>query len=308
MIYEYAVSPALFDSEARLALLYEAFGIERGRLVSDFPRKGWERLARAVIEKCASGEYERRAWKEVLIALCKRALYERQGAQWDDTMPWIDNAIREHARAGRRGFRGILWEGGARSHVNAIPLGIRMASHVHWDCPSSYYVHRNAGEILKSVVPLLDLSASLVLVDRYFHPGDGAFVNVLGAIANHVLNNGATKKIGQIKYVTSNTKISLEAMKANCESLLPGSLPKGISVKFLVLGKEVLHDRFVLTELGGIQFGQGLDEAGMGEGNGQVLVTRLSEEPYRVQRTLWSNFVKYEGKAGSIIYTVHGTK
>src|SRR5687767_1578466 len=111
MMYEYAVSPALFDNEVHLTLLYEAFGIERGRLVSEFPRKKWEQLARAVIEKYASEEYQRRAWKEVLIALCKRALYERQGAQWDATMPWIQNAVNEHTRAERRGFRGILWEG-----------------------------------------------------------------------------------------------------------------------------------------------------------------------------------------------------
>jgi hypothetical protein len=39
--------------------------------------------------------------------------------------------------------------------------------------------------------------------------------------------------------------------------------------------REVLHDRFVLTNRGGIQFGRGLDE-----GPGEVLITRLGEAAY----------------------------
>ena len=307
MMYEYAVSPALFDSEGRLAFLYEAFGIERGRLISEYPHRKWEQIARAVIARNAKDEYQSRVWKEALIALCKRALYPRPGSHWIEGQTWTANAIAEHTRAGRRGFHGLLVEGVCSLHPDAVEIGISLAGHPCWPCPGTLYVDRTAPKIVEAVAPLLDLSATVILIDRHFNPGDGSFVNVLSTIARHLLSNGAIRPVSQIKYVASNIKVSMEYLAEQCRLLLPSALPAGIEVRFLVLPKELLHDRFVLTNLGAAQFGQGLDEAGLREGNGQVLVTRLGEGPFGTLSAKWKAWNNRNAVTKNLVFSVSGT-
>ena len=132
---EYAVSPALFDTDAHLAFLYEAFGKEPGRLVSEFPRRRWDQLARAVIAKYARDEYQRHQWTEALIALMKRALYPRPGSQWNHDKGWTENAIAEHERSGRPRFHGILVDGSVAPRPDVITIGSGMGEHKCWVVP-----------------------------------------------------------------------------------------------------------------------------------------------------------------------------
>lgn len=308
MIYEYAVSPALFDSDAHLAFLYEAFGIEAGRLISEYPPRKWDRIARAVINETANGEYQRRAWTEVLIALLKRARYERPGSQWNDGINWVTNAIAEHVRPGRPGFHGLLVESGLLPHPDAVAIGTGTAAHRCWPCPGSQYVDRVALAMVTVVAPLLNLSTQVILIDRYFHPVDGSFVNFLSTIAMHLRTNGAIRPVSQIKYVTSNIKMTMELMEAQCRALLPSAVPRGMDIKFFILPKELLHDRFILTNLGAAQYGQGLDEAaGLHEGNGQVLVTRLGNGTFGTLTAKWETWADKDSAIGKRVFSVSGT-
>mgnify|MGYP003379828703 CR=1 FL=1 len=90
MIYEYAVSPDLFRNPVNLNLLFEAFKAGSGRLVSDYPRRKWLKLVRAVINESIQEESERNAWIELLIKLRNNdVLFERQAPLWDEECYWI---------------------------------------------------------------------------------------------------------------------------------------------------------------------------------------------------------------------------
>ena len=161
--------------------------------------------------------------------------------------------------------------------------------------------------MLETVGPLLDLSTTVILIDRHFHPGDGTFVRVLCEVARRLLTNGALQRVTQIKYVTSSIKVSVELMESACKTLLPSMLPRGIEVKFLVVSKELLHDRFVLTNLGAVQFGQGLDEStGLYEGAGQVLVTRLGDAPFTRLMDQWKAWNDQHTRTKVTIFSVQG--
>lgn len=295
MMYEYAVSPGLFDRDSNLALLYQAFGMEPGRLVSDFPRKKWEQAARAIIDRHAGDELRRRAWVECLVALRKRALYERPGPQWNDTLSWIQNAIGEHTRMGRRSFHGILWEDAARPHADVIRLGPAMVGHPRWPTPHSSFVERRAASMLAAVAPLLDLSRMVVLIDRHFYPGEGKWVNFLMSVANYLCSGNSFHPVTQLKYVTSNLDMNVEAMKKLCSDLLPATLSRKMTLKFCIVPKELLHNRYVLTDRGAIQFGEGLDE-----GSGTVFVSRLGDAAFE---QLWGNWTNWSGDGRPIAVT-----
>lgn len=284
MIYEYAVSPALFNSTDNIAFIHEAFGLDNGRLISEYPRKRkWIQLARHFIEKTAKDDYEKSQLKELLIALEKRALYDRQGAQWDENKNWLDNVLNENAR---RAFRGILNHQSATNDHSVMTVSSTWCS-PNWKNPPSLSISRTAASIVSSVMPLISLSSTLILIDRNFEPNDARFSKVLIEFAEQLLRQTHQPKITQIKYVTTyesdkNLPRSFNIFESECKAHLESLIPRGISVKFIVKVKKLLHDRFILTNRGCIQLGIGLDE-----GDGNVLMTRLSNEDFLIQLDTW---------------------
>jgi hypothetical protein len=280
MIYEYAVSPALFKNISNVAFLYEAFGIDHGRLISEYPRKRkWTQYARQFIKEHARDESEKNALLELLIALEKRALYERQSAIWDETKGWTDNTVDEH---GRRPFRVILnHKPSSQPDVTTIEDIWRVAP---WRSPPSFSVTRVAHQMVDAVLPLIHLSTALVLIDRNFEPADARFSKVLIEFADRLLQQAHAPKICQIKYVTTyeGNNRTFTQFENECRTILQSRLPMGITVKFVLKAKRLLHDRFVLTNRGCLNFGIGLDE-----GDGKVLVTRLSNDNFMAEWETW---------------------
>src|SRR5207253_8728388 len=141
----------------------------------DFPQKQWSHLAHTVIKKSAPGYLDYKKWVSALVALEQRAIYRRQGAVWSNDLSWINNAVAEHRR---RPFKGILHDNHC-SEPGAIRFGIDMAGNMDWKCSGSRHVPRIAGQMVRAVAPLIDLSTNLVLVDPYFWAVDGRWQNVL---------------------------------------------------------------------------------------------------------------------------------
>lgn len=288
MIYEYAVSPHLFGKPENLNSLFQAFEPGSGRLISDYPRQKWIQYARAFIKKSIQEESERNAWIELLILLEKYTLFERQGTIWDnqDGISWIINAINEHHR---RPFRGILTDKkDSTSEPDIISFGSAMHSHIKWKVPSNRSIPRSSIELVKSVASLIDMSTTLILVDRNFDPSEGCFLKVLVAFADYLLTVRTHEpKIQQIKFVTTyedfKIKETKEHFEKRCRNILPELLPSGIEVKFHLKVKKLLHPRFVLTNIGGVLFDWGLDESdGM-----PTIISRLSVEVFEEEWAQW---------------------
>jgi len=226
MIYEYAVSPALFKNISDVAFLYEAFGIDQGRLISEYPRKRkWTQVARNLITQHARDESERSALIELLIALEKRALYDRQSAIWDDNKGWTENAVDEHSR---RQFRAILnHKPTEQADVTTIADTWKVPQ---WKSPPSFSVSRNARQMVDAALPLVHLSKVLVLIDRNFEPADARFSKVLIEFARRLLTQTHAPKISQIKYVTThedNNNRTVKLFENECRTILQSRLPLG---------------------------------------------------------------------------------
>jgi hypothetical protein len=211
-------------------------------------------------------------------------LTERQGPIWDENKTWIENAIDENKRWQ---FWGILNDKATPSVPEVIPFGPSMHSNLRWKNPTTISVLRLGPEIVKCVAPLIDISTTLVLVDRNFIPSEARFLKVLSAFADLVNANARGQKITQIKYVTTyekdrNTFQTPALFQQSCEQFLPSFIPIGIEVKFIIKIKALLHKRLVLTNVGAILVEHGLDE-----GSGQVLLARLSEEDFKMELSQW---------------------
>lgn len=298
MIYEYAVSPHLFKNRENLQLLFQAFEPGSGRLISDYPRRKWIQYVRTFIKKSIQEESERNAWIELLILLERHAISERQGPFWSDSddFNWIVNAIHEHHR---RPFRGILDDKGYPDEPDVISLGVSMYSHNRWKAPSTQSIPRCAPDMVRSVSSLIDVSTTLIMVDRNFNPADGRFSKVLVAFAEYLCKIRIHQpRIKQIKYITTydqeHCNRTLNQFEKRCQTFLPEILPNGIEVKFYLKVKNLLHPRFVLTNKGGVNFEYGLDE-----GYGEVMLSRLSVDVFEKEWIQWDKQVVHT-------FTIHG--
>lgn len=285
MIYEYAVSPQLFGTQPNLVLLFHAFAASSGRMVSDYPRRKWIQLTRALIARAVSEESERKEYMELLMALDKHALIERQGPLWTEGRNWLDNVLEEHRQ---RSFHGIVVDKPINSEPCVIAMGASMHRHAAWQALGTRSVPRQSAEMVRSVVPLIDISTTLVLIDRNFNPVDGRFSNVLAAFANQIKAQAHHPRIQQIKYVTSYEIhcSTMQEFEARCRQFLPSAIPVGISVSFHLKAKNLLHKRVVLTNRGCVLFDPGLDE-----GNGNVLLGRLSKDDFQTEWNEWDKSV-----------------
>lgn len=302
MIYEYAISPKLFSNPANLGLLFQAFEAGSGRLISDYPRRKWIHYVKEYIKQSIQEESEQRAWIELLIKLEKEknVLVERQGSLWDDQNKdgWIANVINEHHR---RPFRAILNDKTITSEPDILCIDVSMYSDSKWKVPSTRSVPRRAFDIVQSVSKLIDMSNSLILIDRNFDPSEGAFLKVLVAFADYIIKVRTHQpKIQQIKFVTTyedfKTKETQDRFERRCKEILPEMLPSGSEVKFYLKVKNLLHPRFVLTNIGCVLFDWGLDE-----GDREVLLSRLSVDDFQKEWAQWDKQVVHT-------FTIYGLK
>jgi hypothetical protein len=298
MIYEYAVSPALFASAGNLNLLFHAFETGSGRLISDYPRRKWIQYARDFIKRAIDDQVEQRAWMELLIGLERRVLMERQGPLWDNQKNWIDNAIDEHHRWK---FHGILNEKSEQAEPDVIAFGPAVHTHVRWGNPGTCSVPRQGPKIVKKSASLVDMSSTLILVDRNFVPSEARFLNVLAAFAEYLRAAANGRRITQIKYVTAYEKDknlfqTPKMFEQSCFIYVPSIIPSGIEVKFYIKTKALLHKRLVMTNRGAILVEHGLDE-----GQGSVLLARLANDDFETEWSCWD-------KQSSHSFTIAGTK
>jgi hypothetical protein len=277
MIYEYAVSPKLFSSEQYAMFLYQAFGRDAGRLLCEYPRKRWGALAVAVIKSSvADGDLQKRLIAAV-TALARSAV-SRQGEHWQDGASWIENAITEH---GRIPFRSILWEGPGQPHACARTPSITLCEEADWRSQPSIHVQRTAIEMVRPLTDLLQLSRRVVLIDRNFNPADGRWVNVLLETVRVLRDSPRQPRVDHLGLIVSNMNgIPDHAFERLARDSIALRLPPGVTVQFDMKMSNRLHARYVLTDLGGVQFADGLDELA---GAAPTLISRLSYDSYQIE-------------------------
>ena len=222
-----------------------------------------------------------KAWKECVINFRKQgSLVSRPSSGFNVDKTWLENALEEHARSP---FRAIVDSTDDNDSPAVVPVGVRMLTSPLWQASGNDRLERKASSMVERIQPLLNIAKTIVLVDRHFYI-DGRFTNVLAALLQYVAHSKKGPRVSQIKYVISDAVCRADEMEERCRNFLPNIIPAGHSVKFYVKQKNDLHDRFVLTEHGGVQFGQGLDE-----GEGEVILQRLERPVWAQEWQSWED-------------------
>ena len=289
MIYEYAVDPKLIvtlgDFPDLAWWLVSQLGNDTGCVVSEYPKdidraiyKELKEQIRAASEDEKIHLQKKRAKIEEIAARIK-VRHPVGMAKRKNSIPWTGIFSDEHQR---HPFDFVLAESGAMEGQRAIPNVFEWLrdpdSHLH-QSPSSLLVSRTADELSNAVAPILKNAREITFIDPYFLPYNNSFCDafkyylrripcstaIRGALPRSVtmICNANAKFTNQAGPPSAYSEVDF---KAACESELPQIIPSGILLRIRRAREKrgesnwhKLHNRFLLTDIGGIAFGHGID-------------------------------------------------
>ncbi|WP_421557172.1 hypothetical protein [Pseudomonas canadensis] len=248
MFKEIAIDPAAVSTSYRdFSYIIEKFGIHEGRLIAAFPSK-WKALVYAAAQQRLRGTLELSRLEIRLNSLGESVFYARGRSGEGCKTNWLAAAIAEHQRLPFDAI--IASEPAGPPVVVAEELD---GQHVCLLPNRQWSIQREAGVMGLLCAPLLASAKHIKLIDPYFDPGQPRFQRPFREF---------------LKYVRAGAKIDIfrgddqgeQYISQRIEQAAQGLLADGVKVRLFLRPQGEMHNRFVLTELGGVYFQTGLDD------------------------------------------------
>jgi hypothetical protein len=250
MFKEIAIDPAAATTSSReFDYIIEMFGISKGRLIAAFPKK-WKRLVYQAAEEKHKGTLELLKIQERLKQLSDSSFIRRNRPGEGCENNWLQAAVNEHERLP---FDGIIsTQNGTHPHVVA-------AEEIDGNHPlrspnRQWKVLRRAKEMGQCCEPILLGCKHAKLIDPHFDPGAPRFRNTFFEILKYIGSGTIVDIFRGDKNMDAKTAIRL------LDGALKGINHDGIRVRLFLFDQGKMHNRFVLSEIGGVAFHIGLDE------------------------------------------------
>jgi hypothetical protein len=226
---------------------------------------------------------------EALLTALTSKMVSR-GSPFDGTRSWLENAEEEHRHAG---FRLILARDNPRRHSEVV-LGttIEEATEPRWAIRQSVAVVRDPEQLAAAVAPMLRCCSEVVFVDPHFRPDEIRYRRTLGAFLNTLLRNRRGPLPPRVELQVNQDLLGRAHFEQQCKARLPAVIPRGLTLRVVRWkqqpGGQELHNRYILTDIGGVSFGHGLDESADSAAGGTTDdVKRFDEDGY-LQR--WKDY------------------
>jgi hypothetical protein len=275
MFYEYALEPHAVTSWESARYFLDAFSPSKGRFLAEYPRH-WVRL---LLTGLTCGDMEKKRIANRLEMAKKSRAFYRRSAPYDGERPWIDNARQEHAR---RAFRAVI-ACASSSEDYVLEASSLDESNPRWEVAGGRLLSREPSVFVQALELLLMVSSQMVIIDPYFRADQPAKTSLLTALCVSI--NG---RISEVQ-VHCGSKLSYKLCMGHAERALPHCVPIGMKVSLRAWeqrqGGPRIHNRYLLTDVGGVQFGDSIEEGEPGEHD------RVSILEESTRARLWDEFV-----------------
>ena len=227
---------------------------------------------------------------EVLFEQLPRTQVVRNASMWNDTATWLKNAEQEK---NLHPFHVILARDNPRNQSNVVrveDIRSRTAESRAWDNPPpSVTIDRTATSMASCIEPLLRYAKRIHFIDPHFCPLQDRFKNPLRKFLKIICYD--SREVTLEYHTSTNNTLCWRDFRQECEDELPDLIPKGFTLTVRRwknrIGGERFHNRYILTNIGGVAFGNSIAESPKGEDN----ISRLSD----IDSIRWRN--KYSGNS-----------
>lgn len=291
MIYEYAVEPALVAEWARdrreFRYFYEQFGLGTPRIMSEFPLlKKWRKLFREACVGITDLDQQRLT---ILYERLTERVVRRESSPYDGTVSWLDNATNANAQYE---FQAILTRENASNHPKALSPEMldhhslwKVDKHKQSCCP------RRSENMATLLCGLLANSSEIHFIDPYFNPGNQKNRKPLAAFLDILTRHRKTSNYPSI-IVHADDHLGSATFRMEARSLA-AIIPSGMHIQFKQWSQRAIglkfHERFVLTDIGGVKVGPGLDIDNCRDG--ENFEAMLLERNFYEQQ--WNDYIQH---------------
>lgn len=262
MIYEYALEPemvAAWRDRLTQRFFIREFGLGSGRLVSCYPVE-WDSM---VWESFGAGSDMDKARLTELVVRLQDTMIKRKDFVWNNDDTWLKNAIVEHARYP---FRAVLArENPANRPEILVEDALATRPCPSWDAPHTVTVNRSALDMASALGAMLTCCCWVKFVDPYFVRAKAGHKRSLSAFLNILKSARPVGTLAIIEIHTSGDGATTEYLKDFYEQITPVGIQLILYRWQERAGGQKLHNRYILTDLGGVIFPHGLDTGTGGE-------------------------------------------
>lgn len=253
MIKEFALDPEAITSSFReFCYFTEKFGISQGRVISRFP-KDWKRLVYESAQNRLGGTTYLSRLEVKLRELGGDVLFATGRPGGDGSKPWVERALTEHARAP---FDAIITEKNSEGHPAVVLKDDVDKDHPHFANNHQFDVPRTSQALIGCADFLLRYCQVVKLVDPHFDPFLERFKRPLKHLFARLVGRAV------IVEVHRNDQISDTELLRRFSRAIPPLLPPNVTLQLFVrpVASMPMHNRFIMTESGGVKYGVGLDD------------------------------------------------
>lgn len=266
MLHEYAIEPESLTQFETCRYILEKMGISNGRYIANFPINWYD----TVITACKNDPECMPITQSkimILVSKVRKSILNRYYRYYDETTDWLSSAEYGHTQ---QPFHAILSRRNPRNHgcvlcVNEIT---ESAENPLWTVSREKRVTRTTAELLDAASPFLEMAKEIVFVDGHFKPDDTRYQNTTKAFLAAIRD--ANNPIRRLEYHTRGDRrddplAEFNDFRSSCEHNFLGIGPKNIPLKIYRwdqrTGGKRMHARYLLTDIGGLRFEYGMDEA-----------------------------------------------
>jgi hypothetical protein len=266
MIFEYAIEPSAVvawgKNRSDYRFFFDKFGLGTSRMMAEFPKfKNWRRQFKKAALQADDHELQRIT---AIFQVVKEQLVRRKEGIYDGSLSWLENAEEEDKRAA---FHAIIALENPRRSVRVL-TSQELDNHVLWQLDEQVFCPRIAAEMANLVKGLISNASELHFIDPHFGPENLRHRNPLRAFLEIASSRQGRPPYYRIFFHTSE-KSNRTFFQDTCQEELPPLIPEGMRItlrrwKERKGGKE-LHERLILTDIGGVFVDPGLDEGKPGK-------------------------------------------
>lgn len=289
MIHAYAIEPdcvVKWCEKRTFRLITSSFGIGTPRVFLEYPKfSTWKRDVYATLRKGAGPSSLDEKRLEELFRILGECRVRRTDCSYDGTLLWLENTENEHLRLP---FSAIIALSNPRSHQAVLmEESIGDDSEPLWFRRMSKTPSRRGKNIAAAISNMIRNADELHLIDPNFGPENPRHRIVVESIAQE-LADGILKG-NRTVIVHCRKKSTLEFFEETVENEMAQGISKKITIRFKRwnerAGGEKLHNRYVLSRVGGVTLGVGLDEGTYGQTDD---INLMDKEQFRKR---WDQYV-----------------
>lgn len=281
MIREVAIEPDLLVEFAKkpelyLYLLRDGFGLGEPRILSRYPtnwtervlnrfRSEWSRLEAEATTDEAKGrlQFRRTKFEALLVSLCEVSI-DRGDLKYHEPTGWLQNTLKHSPEP----IQAIL-AAEAQGVPGHVFVGDDFFESPRWKLDKSCHVRRDTVTLVAAIAPLLERCSRVILVDPFFHPDSRHHMDALRGFLQALRGRRSRPHLERFELLATKRRdkknLGWSYFEEECRTKIEPLLPFGIKMRIAWIEElessvgEQLHNRYVLTNLGGVVFGIGLD-------------------------------------------------